>query len=209
MVGKTLKEMGLVDFDFRTVKHISVKEAVFPFAKFPRVKMFLGPEMRSTGEVMGISHSFGASVAKAQMSASSALPKDGTVFVSVNNNDKNDKTVDIVNEYVRLGFKIIATDGTAKFLQGRGIDAKSVYKVQEGRPNIVDSIKNGEVTLIINTPLGEESRYDEYAIGWAAVQNKVAFITTLSAAATAVKGIERIREGRMEVKSLQEYHAVK
>ncbi|HLP15437.1 MAG TPA: carbamoyl-phosphate synthase large subunit [Bacteroidota bacterium] len=208
MVGRTLKELGVVDFDFRGVKHISVKEAVFPFSKFPRVKMFLGPEMRSTGEVMGISDSFGASVAKAQMSASSALPKEGTVFVSVNNNDKNDKTVDIVKEYVRLGFKIMATDGTGKFLRSRGIDAKSVYKVAEGRPNIVDSIKNGEVTLVINTPLGEESRYDEYAIGWAAVQNKVAFITTLSAASTAVKAIERIRQSRMEVKSIQEYHAV-
>jgi carbamoyl-phosphate synthase large subunit len=206
MVGKKLKDLGVMDFDFRKVKHISVKEAVFPFSKFPKVKMFLGPEMRSTGEVMGISSTFGESVAKSQISAGNALPEHGTIFVSVNENDKNEKTLEIVREYVKLGFKIVATEGTSKFLTAKGIVNKQVFKVQEGRPNIVDHIKNGEVDLVINTPLGEESRFDEYAIGWAAIEHKVAFITTLSAAATAVKAIEELRLGKMSVKSLQEFH---
>jgi carbamoyl-phosphate synthase large subunit len=183
-----------------------MKESVFPFNKFPKVKMFLGPEMRSTGEVMGISQSFGAAVAKAQLAAGNPLPKEGTIFVSVNNNDKTPETIGIMNEYVNLGFKIIATEGTTKFLTANGIDAKSVFKVNEGRPNIVDAIKNGEVQMVINTPLGEESRYDEYSIGWAAIQQRIAFITTLSAAATAVKGIERIKQGKLNVRSIQEYH---
>ena len=124
----------------------------------------------------------------------------------MNENDKNEKTLAIVREYVALGFSIIATHGTSEFLAQHGVDNKPVYKVHEGRPHIVDHIKNGEVDLIINTPLGEESRYDEYAIGWAAIQNKVSFITTLSAAATAVKGIERLKQGNLSVRSLQEYH---
>ncbi len=206
MVGKKLKDLGVMDFDFRKVKHVSVKEAVFPFSKFPKVKVFLGPEMRSTGEVMGISNHFGSSVAKAQMSAGNTLPKEGTVFVSVNDNDKNEKTLDIVRGFISLGFKIIATEGTSEFLTGHSVSNKQVFKVQQGRPNIVDHIKNGEVDLVINTPLGEESRYDEYSIGWAAIEYKVAFITTLSAAATALKAIERIRQGKLTVRSLQEYH---
>ena len=206
MVGKKLKDLGVLDFDFKKVKHISVKEAVFPFSKFPKVTMFLGPEMRSTGEVMGISGSFGASIAKSQISAGNALPERGTVFVSVNENDKNDGTVKIVQDYIKLGFNIVSTEGTSKFLTSHGIINKQVFKVQEGRPNIVDHIKNGEVDLVINTPLGEESRFDEYSIGWAAIEHKVAFITTLSAAATAVRAIEEIRHGKMTVKSLQEFH---
>ncbi len=123
----------------------------------------------------------------------------------MNNNDKTKETISIINDYVKLGFKVIGTSGTAKFLNDNGIEANSVYKVNEGRPNIVDAIKNGEVQLVINTPLGEESRYDEYAIGWTAIQQKIAFITTLSAASTAVKGIERIKQGGMKVKSIQEF----
>ncbi len=206
MVGMKLKDLGVLDFDFTKVKHMSMKESVFPFNKFPKVKMFLGPEMRSTGEVMGISQSYGAAVAKAQMAAGNPLPKEGTIFVSVNNNDKTAETVGIMKDYANLGFKIIATEGTTKFLKSNGVEAQSVFKVNEGRPNIVDAIKNGEVQMVINTPLGEESRYDEYSIGWAAIQQKIAFITTLSAAATAVKGIERIRQGKMSVRSIQEYH---
>lgn len=206
MAGKKLKDLGVLKFDFSKVKHMSMKESVFPFNKFPKVKMFLGPEMRSTGEVMGISQSFGASVAKAQLAAGNPLPKEGTIFVSVNNNDKTPETIGIMKEYYSLGFKIIATEGTTKFLTSNGIEAKSIFKVNEGRPNIVDAIKNGEVQMVINTPLGEESRYDEYSIGWAAIQQKIAFITTLSAAATAVKGIERIKQGKLNVKSIQEYH---
>ncbi len=206
MLGKTLQELGVLNFDFRAAKHIAIKEAVFPFSKFPKVKMFLGPEMRSTGEVMGIAESFGEAIAKAQISAGSMLPTEGTIFVSVNNNDKNEKTINIIKEYVRLGFTIIATTGTTKFLQENGIQATSIFKVQEGNPNIVDAIKNKEVQMVINTPLGEEARYDEYAIGWAAVQQKIPFITTLSAAAAVVKGIETMKEGTLTIKSIQEYH---
>jgi carbamoyl-phosphate synthase large subunit len=206
MVGRTLEELGVKDFDFRTLKHISVKEAVFPFSKFPRVPVFLGPEMRSTGEVMGISQAFGGAIAKAQMSAGNALPEQGTVFISVNNSDKNEITLGIAREFVGLGFSLIATEGTARFLNENGVPSETVFKVNEGRPNVVDLIKDGKIQLVVNTPLGEESRYDEYAIGWAAIEQKVSFVTTLSAAATAVKAIERLKEGSLAVQSLQEYH---
>lgn len=182
MVGRTLEELGVREFDFRTLKHISVKEAVFPFSKFPRVPVFLGPEMRSTGEVMGISSALGAAIAKAQMSAGNTLPTEGTVFISVNKSDKNEITLSIVRDFVRLGFSIVATEGTSKFLNQNGIHCGFVYKVNEGRPNVVDLVKDGKIQLVINTPLGEESRYDEFSIGWAAIENKVSFITTLSAA---------------------------
>lgn len=205
MVGKTLEELGCKDFDFRKVKHISVKEAVFPFAKFPKTRVFLGPEMRSTGEVMGISDSFGASIAKSQIAASNTLPTEGTVFFSVNDNDKNELTLNIARELQALGFSLIATEGTAQFFTSNGILCEQVFKVNESRPNSVDLIKNGKIQLVINTPLGETSRYDEYSIGWAALENKVAFITTLSAAATAVKGIQKEKEGALTVKSIQEY----
>lgn len=206
MVGRTLEDLGLKDFDFSKVKHISVKEAVFPFSKFPRVPIYLGPEMRSTGEVMGIDSAFGSAIAKAQMGAGNTLPTEGRIFISVNASDKNDITLRIVKEYIRLGFSIIATEGTAKFLTEHGLKTDTVFKVNEGRPNVVDMIKNGDIQLIINTPLGEESRYDEFSIGWAAIEHKVAFTTTLSAADSAVKGIEKQKENALTVKSLQEYH---
>jgi carbamoyl-phosphate synthase large subunit len=205
MVGRTLEDLGVRDFDYQKVKHISVKEAVFPFSKFPRVPVFLGPEMRSTGEVMGISSEFGAAIAKAQMGAGNTLPTEGKIFISVNNTDKNDITLEIARGYDRLGFSFVATEGTSKFLRDHGIPCQSVFKVNEGRPNIVDLIKNGEIKLVINTPLGEESRYDEYAIGWAAIEQRVSFITTLSAAASAVKGIEQQKGHGIEVRSLQEF----
>jgi carbamoyl-phosphate synthase large subunit len=206
MVGKSLKQQGVAEFDFRTVKHISMKEAVFPFSKFPRVPVFLGPEMRSTGEVMGISTTFGGAIAKSQIGAGNVLPTSGTVFVSVNDSDKNDISLGIIRDFVRLGFSIIATEGTAKFLREHELENTMVFKVGQGRPNILDSIKNGEVQFVINTPLGEKSRYDEYAIGWAAIEHKVAYVTTLSAAATAARGIERIQKEELDLKSLQEFH---
>ena len=205
MLGRTLEELGLKDYDFRNVKHISVKEAVFPFAKFPQTPVFLGPEMRSTGEVMGISGYFGEAISKSQMAAGNTLPNDGCVFISVNNSDKNEITLNIVREFLKLGFSFVATEGTGKFLKENDIQTDLVFKVDEGRPNVVDLIKNGKIQLIINTPLGESSRYDEYSIGWAALENKVALITTLSAAATAVTGIESQQQGTLSVKSIQEY----
>jgi carbamoyl-phosphate synthase large subunit len=191
MLGKKLKEMGVgpVNGDF---KHIAIKEAVFPFNRFTRVKVFLGPEMRSTGEVMGIDTNFGAAYAKSQAAAGNPLPKTGCVLFSVNDNDKNGSTVEIARDFIGLGFKVIATEGTARFFSEHGIANEKIFKVSEGRPNIVDFIKNGKIQFIVNTPFGEEARYDEYAIGWAAIEHKVSFATTLSAASAAVKAIKSL-----------------
>lgn len=204
IAGKKLKDFKLKSFE--DIDYIGVKESIFPFQKFPRVKMFLGPEMRSTGEVMGIAKTFGEALAKAQEATGSPVPVSGNIFISVNENDKKPKTLEIIKKYTALGFGVIATIGTAKFLNDNGIKAEPVFKVNEGRPNVVDLIKNGLINIVINTPLGSESRFDEYAIGWAAVQGKIPFITTLSAASSFAEGIAKIKEGKAEVKSLQEYY---
>lgn len=204
IAGRKLKEFKLKNFE--DIGYIGVKESIFPFQKFPKVKMFLGPEMRSTGEVMGIATTFGEAMAKAQESTGSPVPTGGNIFISVNENDKKKKTVDIIRKYVDLGFGVIATIGTAKFLNENGIAAESVFKVNEGRPNVVDRIKNGDINVVVNTPLGFESRFDEYAIGWAAVQYKIPFITTLSAASSFAEGLAMIKKGKSEVRSLQEYY---
>lgn len=205
IIGQKLKDMGKLK-DPEDLKYISIKESVFPFQKFPRAKMFLGPEMRSTGEVMGISKKFGASMAKSQESTGNPLPLEGNIFLSLNNNDKKQKAIDLAKEFQKLGFGIVATTGTSKFLNENGIESEAVFKVNEGRPNVVDRIKNKEINLVINTPLGEESRFDEYAIGWAAVQSKIPFITTLSAASSVVQGIRDMKQGDIAVRSLQEYY---
>ena len=204
IAGKKLKDFKLKSFE--DIKYIGVKESIFPFQKFPRVKMFLGPEMRSTGEVMGIAESFGEALAKAQESTGTPVPVKGNIFISVNENDKKPKTLDLIKKYTSLGFGIIATSGTSKFLTDNGIESEPVFKVNEGRPNVVDRMKNGEIQIVINTPLGSESRFDEYAIGWAAVEQKIPFITTLSAASSFAEGIAKIKEGKTSVKSLQEYY---
>lgn len=205
MAGRTLKELGCKDFDFRKMEHVAVKEAVFPFAKFPRTPVFLGPEMRSTGEVMGISKNFGESIAKSQIAAGNTLPTEGTAFFSVNDNDKSGTAVAIARGLINLGFDILATEGTAAFFLKNNVPCGKIFKVNQGRPNSVDYIKNRKIQLIINTPLGEVSRNDEFAIGWAALEHKVSFITTLSAAAAAVKAIETEKAGGMSVQSIQEY----
>lgn len=204
ITGKKLKDFTLRNFE--DIGYIGVKESIFPFQKFPKVKMFLGPEMRSTGEVMGIAKTFGEALAKAQESTGFGIPVKGNIFISVNENDKKKKTIEIISKYVKLGFGIVATTGTSKFLNENGIKSESVFKVNEGRPNVVDKIKNGGIQIVINTPLGSESRFDEYAIGWAAVQHKIPFITTLSAASSFAEGIEKIKEGNLEVMSLQDYY---
>ena len=204
MVGRTLKELDIKGHGW--AKHVAIKESVFPFPKFPHARHFLGPEMRSTGEVMGISDSFGVSFAKASIAAGSTLPQKGTVFVSLNDNDKGDRAVGIVKAFVRLGFNIIATEGTSHFLKGRGINNRPVLKASEGTLNIIDIIKNGWVQLIVNTPLGQVSRQDEHAIGRTAYEYRIPFITTLSAAASAAKSIEQIRKKQLTVLSIQEHH---
>lgn len=205
MAGRTLEDLGYKEYDFRKITHIAAKEAVFPFNKFPQTPVFLGPEMRSTGEVMGISHSFGESYAKSQISAGNTLPTSGTVFFSVNDHDKNVRALEIASDFIRLGFSILATEGTARFFQENNLPCERIYKVNEGRPNVVDYIKNGKIQLVVNTPQGKESHTDEYAIGWAALASGVALVTTLTAAAAAVRAIAEQRDNDITVKSIQEY----
>ncbi len=205
MLGKKLKDMNLGRANGR-FDHIAIKEAVFPFNRFTRVKVFLGPEMRSTGEVMGIDPDFGAAYAKSQAAAGNPLPKSGAVLFSVNDNDKNESTLEIARAFAGLGFNLIATEGTSKFLTQNGVQNEKIFKVSEGRPNIVDFIKNGKIQFIINTPLGEEARTDEFSIGWAAIEHRVSFATTLSAASAAVKAIKSLQAGELGVKPIQGYH---
>ena len=200
--GVKLKDMDLKQWD--KIDHIAVKEAVLPFNKFPSESIFLSPEMKSTGEVMGISDTFGQSFRRASISAGNIIPDSGTVFVSVNDADKMD-VIPIARDLHEIGFKVVATIGTTTELRRNGIPSESVYKVGEGRPNVVDGIKNDEINLVINTPLGAQSRYDEEAIGRACIQKGIVAITTLSGAEAAVRAI-RLANRKITVKSIQEYH---
>ncbi len=211
MVGRRLADMKLPLVHSNGVAEIavhdfySVKSPVFPFNKFRGVDTILGPEMRSTGEVMGISTSYGQAFAKAQLAAGQKLPSSGTVFISVNDRDKRQLGT-IGKELVSLGFKIVATRGTASALHATGVPCDEVYKVNEGRPNIVDLIKTSKVHLVINTPLGRESFYDEKSIRRAAIRYNIPCITTLSAAHAAVRGIHALIELKREVSCLQDLH---
>ncbi len=204
MVGKTIRELGLTER--RVPKHISVKEAVLPFNKFANAIVFLGPEMRSTGEVMGISRSFGAAFAKSQIAAGGGLPTGGAVFISVNQFDRL-KIVPIARDLLELGFGIFATEGTGRALIACGVPAEMVFKVGYGEPNSLSLIRDGRIAMVINTPLGKESRSHEYEIGRLAIAHNVPYITTLSGASAAVRGIMAIKNNALDVRSLQEYHA--
>ncbi|MCH8327499.1 MAG: ATP-grasp domain-containing protein, partial [Candidatus Marinimicrobia bacterium] len=181
---------------------VAVKKPVFPFSRFPADGVYLSPEMKSTGEVMGIDPGLGGAYAKAEMGAGTVPPASGTVFLSVNDRDKS-QVVDIARDLHELGFSIIATEGTRAQLQQSGIEAQLIYKVGEGRPDAADAIRNREVQLIINTPLGAQSRHDEYAIGTSALQHGVPFVTTLSGARAMVRAIRRVQTGQFQVRSLQ------
>ena len=200
--GKSLADFDLNEWD--SMDHVSVKEAVLPFNKFPEESVFLSPEMKSTGEVMGISNTMGESFRRASISAGNTIPKSGKVFISVNDADKLD-IIPTARDLTELGFDIIATSGTTKELQRNGIKVNSVFKVGEGRPNIVDSIKNDEISLVINTPMGATARYDEESIGRACIKKGIQVITTLSGAEAAVRAI-RLNDREIKVKSIQEYH---
>ncbi|MDP8225133.1 MAG: carbamoyl-phosphate synthase large subunit [Candidatus Lernaella stagnicola] len=204
MVGITLRDQGLIEQRMPT--HISVKEAVLPFSKFDNSVVFLGPEMRSTGEVMGISHSFGNAFAKSQLAVGYDMERGGKVFISVNDFDKQ-RVIPIAHDLRELGFGIVATAGTRRALRACGIPADLIYKVGEGEPNSVSLIQRGELALIINTPWGAASREHEYEIGRSAITHDVPYITTLSGATAAVRGIVAVRQGALKVRSLQEYHA--
>jgi len=201
--GAKLKNFDLKDWS--SMGHVAVKEAVLPFNKFPDESIFLSPEMKSTGEVMGISKTMGQSFLRASIGAGNIVPKEGTVFISVNDRDK-ENMLPIAKKLNDKGFKIVATLGTAKELNAHGIKSKSIYKAGEGRPNVVDGIKNGEINLVINTPLGAQSRFDEEAIGRACIQKGILAITTLSAADAAVNAINE-NSKEPQVKSIQEYHS--
>jgi carbamoyl-phosphate synthase large subunit len=202
-VGKTLDELGLSDDVIQP--YVAVKEAVFPFSKFAGVDLVLGPEMRSTGEVMGIADSFGMAFAKAQASADGALPLSGCVFITVNDHDK-DTVVPIARRFHGLGFRVCATEGTARHLRARGVPAERVLKVHEGRPNAIDLLLSGQIQLLVNTPLGKLTQQDDYAIRRAALQHRVPYTTTLSAASAACDAIIALRSRVGEVRSLQEWH---
>jgi len=202
--GKTLAELGLVD-DLEALG-VFVKSPVFPFVRFPGVDTILGPEMKSTGEVMGGADNFGAAFSKAMMGAGQRLPERGCVFISVNNSDKQ-TVLPIARDLAQLGFTLTATRGTAAFLRVHGIDVEVIYKVNEGRPNIADQIVNGKIDLVINTPLGRDSFFDDRAVRRAATMAQVPCITTLTGASAAVSAIKALRSQALTVRSLQDYYA--
>ncbi len=203
MLGETLEAAGFTEEI--VPPYVSVKEAVFPFSKFREADPILGPEMRSTGEVMGISDSFGSAFAKAELAADNGLPTQGAIFVTVNDSDK-DSVVPIVRRFHEMGFSLMATSGTARHLRGRGIPAELVFKVHEGRPHGIDLIVNGQVQLLINTPMGKHSQRDDYSMRQAAVAHRIPYTTTLSAANAACDAILATRFRPLRVRSLQEWH---
>ncbi|MCH7860037.1 MAG: hypothetical protein IID14_10145 [Candidatus Marinimicrobia bacterium] len=176
---------------------------MFPFNKFPTDGVYLSPEMKSTGEVMGLDVGLGGAYAKAEMGAGTNLPTSGVVFISVNDNDKLN-AVSIARDYLELGFTLLATKGTCHFLHQNGIAADTINKVGEGRPNVADAIAKGAVQLVINTPLGAQARTDESAIGESGIRYGVPVITTLSAARAMIRAIRRVQTGNFQVQSLQE-----
>jgi len=201
MAGEALAGFGLQPGRF---DHIGVKEAVFPFARFPGVDTVLGPEMKSTGEVMGIDRDFAIAFAKSQIGGGSRLPREGTVFVSVKDDDKP-RLIEAVRLLVDLGFRIIATSGTQRYLAEQGIPASKINKVLEGRPHVVDAITNGEVQLVFNTTEGATALADSRPLRRAALLHKVPYYTTLSGAVAAAQGIKAYLAGDLEVRALQSY----
>jgi carbamoyl-phosphate synthase large subunit len=202
MSGKTLAELGFTAEILPA--HISVKEAVLPFAKFPGTDTILGPEMRSTGEVMGIDVDFGRSYAKAALAASQSLPKSGTVFISTNDRDKH-AVAEVAKTFTDLGFTIVATSGTRSILQGAGIKAELIYKLHEGRPHVLDAIKNEELQLLINTPSGEDAQSDGRTIRRAALDYKIPIVTTIAGAKATAAAIRSMQSQALTVKALQDY----
>jgi carbamoyl-phosphate synthase large subunit len=202
--GRMLADLGLVD-DLEAAG-VFVKSPVFPFVRFPGVDTILGPEMKSTGEVMGGSDNFGAAFGKAMMGAGQSLPERGCVFISVNNSDKQ-TVLPVARDLSRLGFTLAATRGTAAFLRAHGLDVEVMYKVNEGRPNVADHLVNRSIAMVINTPLGRESFFDDRAVRRAATMAQVPCITTLTGASAAVSAIEALRQQELTVRSLQDYYA--
>lgn len=202
MAGQTLAQLGVTEEVIPA--HISVKEAVLPFGKFPGTDTLLGPEMRSTGEVMGIDVDFGRSFAKAELAASQALPLRGSTFISMNEREK-EAVVPIAQELAELGFKLLATAGTRAVLQNHGLTVELVYKVHEGRPHVLDAIKNEQIQLILNTPSGATAQEDDRIIRRTALDYKIPTITTLAGAKAAIAAIRSMQQQTLVVKALQDY----
>ena len=203
MLGKKIKDLKL---QHKSIPHYGMKEAVFPFNMFPEVDPLLGPEMRSTVEVLGLADSYGLAFFKAQEATQQPLPLQGTVLITVADNDKS-SIAQTAKTFSEIGFKILATEGTHKYLSEKGIQTEQIFKVYEGRPNIVDAIKNKEINLIINTPIGKQSKHDDSYIRKSAIKYKIPYITTTTAAAATLKGIATRQGNEQNVKSLQSYHA--
>jgi carbamoyl-phosphate synthase large subunit len=202
MLGKKLKDLNLEN---KPIPHYGVKEAVFPFYFYPEVDPVLGPEMRSTGEVLGMADSFGMAFYKAQDATQSRLPIEGTVLITVADKDKP-AALDVARRFLDLGFTIKSTQGTQAFLAENSIESDIVHKMYEKRPNIADIISDGKIQLVINTPRGKASKADDSYIRKAAIKHKISYVTTMAAALAAAKGIAACKEKRSEVKSLQQYH---
>jgi carbamoyl-phosphate synthase large subunit len=201
MTGISLPEQGVQESSNFT--HFAVKEAVFPFNKFPEVDPILGPEMKSTGEVMGVAREFGAAYAKAQLGAGNVLPKIGTALLSVRNADK-DGVIAVAEELVELGFNLVATSGTASVIQSAGMDCPSVNKVKEGRPHIVDMIKNDQITCIVNTTEGKQAIADSFEMRRNALQHRVYYTTTLAGGHATCMALKHT--GQQEINRLQDIH---
>jgi carbamoyl-phosphate synthase large subunit len=204
MMGKTLKECGVTRPP--TITHVAVKDAVFPFDKFPEVDPVLGPEMKSTGEVMGIDIDFGRAYAKAQIAAGNRLPTTGRVCISVHDADKPGM-LPIARRLLRLGFTLCGTSGTARYLNERGVTCDLINKVGGPSPSLLSEVESDQIALILNTPLGAQSQIDDYHIRTMALRHKVPYTTTLSAAYAAVSGIESMLAEPLDVRALQDYHA--
>lgn len=205
MLGHKLADMDLIDF--RTdVSRVAIKESVFPFAKFPHASVFLGPEMRSTGEVMGMDSTFGRAIVKSHISSGNTLPLHGNVFISLSTHDKTPRAVEMAKGYVQLGFTLLATQGTSLFLSEHSVESIPVLKHYEGRPSIIDRISDGDVQLVINTPLGEAARFDEAVMGRTAMKYKVPFFTTLAAAEASLHGIRALGSEHLSATSLQDHY---
>ncbi len=203
MIGKNLKEMGLTDY--QAPDYIAVKEVVLPFNKFPEVDAVLGPEMKSTGEVMGIDKEFGKAFLKAQLGAGMQLPLKGNVLVTVNDVDKP-RILEAMVRLSKLGYGLVGTGGTAMFLKANGVECKTIFKLHEGRPNIIDEIKNGNIHLIYNTPAGEKSRIDDTYIRKTAIVMRVPLFTTVQAIVAMTEALEALHQGDVDVQALQDYH---
>jgi carbamoyl-phosphate synthase large subunit len=206
IAARIMAGASLASFAFRQepIAHVGVKEAVFPFARFPGVDTVLGPEMRSTGEVMGIDRSFDVAFAKSQLGAGAAVPRSGTVFVSVRDADKP-RILATMRQLHALGFKIQSTGGTTRYLQAQGVPAVKINKVSEGRPHIVDAIKNGSIQLVFNTTEGAQALADSRPLRRAALLHKTPYYTTLAGAIAATRGVEAYIDGDLEVRALQDY----